>query len=119
MKLDRALIVAFAGAALLAFAPPADARGRGHGGFPAASHWHGNPGFGWRGHPGWGWHGNARFFVGGFPRWGWGYPYGYPPYGYSYYGYAPPPYYSYGSPPVYEGRVVTNGSGKDYSGQDK
>ena len=113
MKLGRALIVAFAGASVLAFAAPAKAQRRGHGGFAGATSWHGRPGWGWHGG-----HGNVRFVVGGFPRWGWGYPYWYPPYGYAYYGY-PPPYYSYGSQPVYEGRVVTKESGKDFSSQDK
>jgi hypothetical protein len=125
MKLGRVFIVAFAGAGLLAFAAPANAQWRGHGGFPAANRWQGHAGWGWRGRPGWGWrghpgwHGNVRFVVGGFPRWGWGYPYWYPPYGYAYYGYPPPPYYSYGSQPVYNGRAATNSSGKDFSGQDK
>src|SRR5450432_1297675 len=120
MKLGRALIVAFAGAALLVFAAPANAQWRGHGGSPGATRWQGHAGWGWHGRPGWGghgWRGNVRVVVGGFPG-GWGYPYWYPPYGYAYYGY-PPPYYSYGSQPVYNGRVVTNGSGKDFSGQDK
>jgi len=118
MKLGRTLMVAFASAALLVVATPANAQWRGRGGH-AVSGWHGHP-VGWHGRPGWGWRGNVRFAV-GFPGWGWGYPYWYPPYGYSYYGYPPPPYYGYGSQPasqpVYNGRTTTNGSGKDYSGQ--
>ncbi len=122
MKLGRALIVAFVVAALLGAAAPANAQRRGHGGFHGATRGQGHAGWGWHGRPGWGWHGghgNVRFVVGGFPRWGWGYPYWYPPYGYAYYGYPPPPYYSYGPQQVYNSRAMTNGSGKDFSRQDK
>ena len=57
MKLVRALIVAAAGVGLFAFAAPADAQMRGHGGGSVAA-FHGHPG-GWHGgQPWWGWHGH-------------------------------------------------------------
>src|ERR1700675_1972086 len=99
MRLGRALIVGVAAAGLLTFASPADAQR------------HGGGGWGWHGRPGWGWPGRVSFVV-GFPYWGWGYPYGYAPYGYGYPGYPPAPYYSYGPQQIYNGRVVTNSSGK-------
>ena len=110
MKLGKTLIVAAAGAGLLAFAAPADAQMRGRGGVSATAFhggpgwgWHGNPGWGWRGRPGWGWRGNVAFGFYGYPYWGWGYPYGYP---YGYYAYPPPPYYAGGQQQIYNGRVV-------------
>jgi hypothetical protein len=145
MKLGRALIVAAAGAVLLAFAAPAHAQRHGPGGVSGAA-WHGNPGSGWRGQPwgwhgqpwgwhgntwgwrgnpwGWrgypwrGWHGNVAFVGGfyGYPFWGWGYPYGYPPYGYGYNAYPPPQYYSGGQEQVYNGHVVRRQTdSKDFS----
>jgi hypothetical protein len=134
MKLGRALIVAAAGAGLLAFAAPAHAQWHGHGGVSGAAWhgnpgsgwhgqpwgWHGHPGWGWHGHPGWGWRGNVAFVGGfyGYPFWGWGYPYWYPPYGYSYgyNAYPPPQYYSGGQGQVYNGRVVRRHTdSKDFS----
>jgi hypothetical protein len=128
MKLGRALIVAAAGAVLLAFAAPTDAQWHGHGGVSGAA-WHGNPGWGWHGqpwgwhgHPGWGWRGNVAFVGGfyGYPSWGWGYPYWYAPYGYGYNAYPPPQYYSGGQEKVYNGHVVrSQGDSKDFSGPNK
>src|SRR4029453_17000238 len=99
MRLCRSLIGAVAVLTRLAFASPASAQRRGHGG---GGGWHGRPGWGWHGHPGWRWGGPRVAFGIGVPFWGWGYPYA--PYGYGYYPYAYAPVYA---PRVYEGRVVT------------
>jgi hypothetical protein len=111
MKVYRSFIGAAAVAMLLAFASPASAQWRGHGG----GGWHGRPGWGWHGHSGWRW-GGPRVAIGiGVPFWGWGY-YPYAPYGYGYYAYPPPP------PQVYEGHVVSQHEpvdAKDVSSQDK
>lgn len=117
MKLYRTLIGAVAIAGLLAFASPASAQGRGHGG-PG---FRGRPGFVFHGRPGWG--GPRIGFAIGFPFYGWGYPYGYPGYGYSYYAYPPPPPYGYAPARVYNGRVVTRHrdtkDAKDVQSEDK
>lgn len=120
MKLGKALIVAAAGAVLLAFTAPADAQWHGRGGISGAA-WHGRPGWGWHGHP-WGWRGHVAFVGGfyGYPYWGWGYPYGYPPYGYGYYAYPPPQYYSGAQEKIYEGHIArSQGDSKDFSGPNQ
>ena len=121
MKIGKLLVLAAAAVGLFAFAAPANAQMRGHGGVAAAGWhggaWHGHPGHGgpwWHGHPGWGWRGNIAFGFYGYPYWGWGYPYGY-------YGYPPPPpppyYGGYGgNEHVYDGHVVhQQRDGKDVS----
>lgn len=121
MKLGKALIVAAAGAGLLAFAAPADAQMHGRRGGVSVAAWHGHPGWGWhgrpwwgwRGRPGWGWRGNVAFGFYGYPYWGWGYPYGYP---YGYYAYPPPRYYAGGHEKIYDGHVAHGRTdAKDFS----
>ena len=130
MKIGRVLTLTLAAAGLLAFAAPAQAQmrggNRGGGGRAAAAtvnrgsvhrfdgdHDRDDRGrfFGRRG--------GVNVFVGGgfwgWPYWGWGPYWGYPyyyPYGYYY---PPPPYYQGEPAGVYNGRVMTNESGKDVS----
>ena len=68
----------------------------------AGQHWNGNWNGDWHHHH----HDNSFIFIGGFPFFGYGYPFGYPygyGYGYPYGGYYPPPYYGGG----YYGLVTT------------
>lgn len=134
MKIKKALPPTMAAAILLGWVLPVQAQSnQHHGGNPNSGNMHHDGGYyhNGRGYHGGGYYhhpyyyggGRVNFYFGGafgYPFYGypfWGYPYyGYAPYGFAYgYGYPAGAYYTYDPQGVYQGRVVSGGSGGSHS----